>query len=184
MSKKSSMVRSDEEKRELLNEHFFYEFMMMRGTLIRSNSLRNITLPYDENLVFPLGNNIYVEEILLHARNLLEFFYYDDTKQDKASAIEFMKNDAKWQDIRPDKAKMKGIALVQKRADCELAHLTYRRFAGTPPKKSFDLVQIYKDFRGVVNIFLENIDSNYSNKNTEKLKEILCKEIEQDKRGF
>ncbi|MBU4266496.1 MAG: hypothetical protein KKE96_04640 [Candidatus Altiarchaeota archaeon] len=176
MSKKSSIIRSDGKKRELLNEHFFYEFMMMRGILICYNSLKNIALTYSKNLVFPLGNNICVEETLLHARNLLEFFYYDDISQDKASASEFMKKGVGWDRIRPDKTKLAGINIVQKRVDCELAHLTYRRIAGTPPEKSFNFMQIYKDFKEVVDIFLANIDPKYSDKNIEKLKGILHKE--------
>lgn len=91
---------SEEAKKEMLQKHFLYEFEMLIVALeiVRSN------------FTFPMLNrkreSITLETSLIHARSLLEFFYYEPSRDDRPYAQEFLKERVVWADIRPDKTEM------------------------------------------------------------------------------
>jgi len=78
-----------------------------------------------------------LETILNHGRVLLNFLY-DDTPREKDDVIasHFFDNPDEWKRIRPTITP--SLEAFKKRVNKEVAHLTTKRIAGTPPEKSYD----------------------------------------------
>lgn len=123
-----AMNLTDEEKQELLGEHFYYEVKMLSFT----------------------------------ATKLIEF-------------TQFVKERNKWEEARPEETEW--IKKVRERVNTELAHLTYRRYAGTPPDKGWKHYEIQKDFLKVVKIFLDHLPKKYIDKRLQEIEQ-MCPHVD------
>lgn len=143
------------ERKEYLNEHFMYEVKMLFFALRfieRLNKLKKT----DENI---MCSNLALEGFLLHARNLLEFFYKNFKKNsDRVSAWHFFDNEACYNQLLP--IKTPAIEIVEKRVNNEITHLGVKRFSSTIDKQ-WDTVTILHDFMSLVKIFLDNLPGEY-----------------------
>ncbi len=180
---------TDEDKKVYLDEHFCYEVEMLLYSFEQLTKCTNIVK--DCNLTSTHistpnvgqfweqsrdGNfgNMALETFLLHARNLREFFYRDDKGgHDDARAFEVFKDKDPWRKIRPNETD--SIKEVKKRANKELAHLTYKRISGTPPEKGWEYGKILSDLLGVIEVFLGKLPEKYSGENSKNLRHRIAK---------
>lgn len=158
---KKSINLTDEEKRQFLEEHFSYEVIMLSfsaNKLIEFNCIKDTYC-----------TNMALETFLFHARNLMEFFYYDKKYPTDARAYDFLKDKAEWEKIKPKETD--SIEKIKDRSGKEIAHLTYKRIYGTPPEKKWDCSEIRKDILKIVNIFLDHLPEKYMGDRLRDIKE-------------
>jgi len=170
---KDKMVKNDIEKKEMLQEHFSYEVMMLWDCyrlIITCNLIGNL-----------LHTNIWsllLEGLLLHARNLDEFLFYKFKKNgklkvyDDACAEQFVKPDVSWSLIRPNIIPL-SVEDFRNRVSKQLAHLTYKRMMGNIPEKSYNYVEITSFYLNVSQLFLNNIEEKYFDENLNNLLNFL-----------
>lgn len=151
---------TDREKYIFINEHFHYEVDMFFFAL-RKNTEFIKAANFEEK---QFHSNMAIEDFLLHARNLLEFFYYNnDKKKQHASAGDFFTDKDHWIKIIPRKTK--SIIQLEKRVNSEVTHLSYDRVGASLEDKKWNNVTLLHDFMALVKIFLINIDGKYLSKN-------------------
>ena len=160
---------SGQKEKAFLEEHFYYEVSMLifavrRLFEITRNGRR------DQNSI-----NMALETLLLHARNLREFFYAEMRQKDDARPENFAGDIDKWKRERPEETDL--IKEVRERANKELAHLTYKRYYGTPPQKQWNYEAVQTDFLKVVKVFLENVPQRYWGPNLHTLKQMIDRHI-------
>jgi hypothetical protein len=137
---------TDEEKKEFLGEHLYYEVKMLHFTATKLTEFTRTDI---------WNTNMALESFLFHGRNLREFFYCGDKRhQTDARAYEFVKDRKEWKEVRPPETDR--IKKVRRRANTELAHLTYKRYSGTPPEKGWRYDEIRRDLLKVVKIFFRS----------------------------
>ena len=158
--------RSLEEKKKFLNSFFLYEIDMLESIHKYHRDLFNS--PVDKQFI----ENIIVEIFLLHGRNLLEFFYYDNQKQDRATAEEFLEEGKIWRELRPPLTE--SLKILQKRVDTETTHLTYERIEGKPESKLWNFHELYVSLMMVFCLFAENVDKKYIDERFVQFKERIC----------
>ncbi|MDO8508186.1 MAG: hypothetical protein Q7S27_00715 [Nanoarchaeota archaeon] len=142
---------TSKEKNDLIREHFYYEVFMLIN-------LRNYLIDYfsGRNSLFTIHQNVLINSILLHSRNLLEFFYYPiDKNNNYARARDFMID---WEKKIPNKTK--AIIELEKRTSNECTHLTYNRLVGLEHKK-WDLISMTNDLIKLIKLFLDNLPQTY-----------------------
>ena len=97
-------------------------------------------------------NNALMESFVIHLRVLLDFFYTDKTEQDDIIAAHFFIDPEIWKKARPDKTPL--LLEAEKRANKEVAHLTYTRLDKTPEQKNWEFLLILSDVNKVKEAFL------------------------------
>ena len=148
-----STMPTQKEKKTFLNEHFLYEIQMMKNVVYYFHDLKK----QDQLTHFHM--NLIIDDFMLHARNLYEFFFHDKDQEDHARAQHFMKEGIQWKDIKPEKTSW--IKKLEVRANLEVSHLTYRRISGTPPEKAWDFMTMYIEFHDITHKFLLNVSEEY-----------------------
>lgn len=142
-----SFTPSEAEKKEMLAEHFPYEFEMMVDALG--------SLPSSPGF----EQSRHLETIVFHARGLI-FFFGDKSAnpnfQKDSNAKDFIKVGETWtEEADLDLATRTNLKLVKERGSKELAHLTYERVPSKTVKTTWNLLgivaemlDVVKDFRG------------------------------------
>lgn len=97
-------------------------------------------------------NNAMLESFAIHVRALIHFFYAENPQRDDVVAAHFFVDPARWKAICPPMTRV--LAVAKKRADKEVAHLTYARQKVTADKKPWTFVPIYQDLQKPISIFL------------------------------
>lgn len=156
----------DEEKKRYLREHFYYEVKMLGFSVAKVIEFKRAK---DQG-----STNMALEDCLLHARNLKEFFYYKP-HESYLRAYDFVENKTKWDRDKPEKTHW--IKEVERRADKELAHLAHGRIYGTPPEKKWDCGAIERDFLKVVKIFLDHLPKKYIDKRLQEIEQ-MCPHVD------
>ena len=137
-------------------EHLSYEANMF---VEASNMLANVRTPFEMNMR--------VEVLALHLRNLLHFFYPGKTWGSDVLAIDYVPY---WNDLRLTQTP--ALIRARERANEEIAHLTGMRIAGVPREKEWNFVELRRDLREVVAVFLQNADARLGPNATLALKRI------------
>ncbi len=157
---------SEEDLKKFINEHFVYEVDMLYYAATKLLDL-NKSASSSINEI-----NLTLEAVVIHGRNLVEFFYYDNDDKNYARAFHFI-NKSEWSKQRP--AITNPISELRNRSSVEMAHLTYNRIEGTPPEKNWDWVPIVRDLLIASNIFLYLLPNMYIDSNIEGLKRKIVK---------
>jgi hypothetical protein len=139
----------ESEKKAWLAEHFAYEDDMLNYSF--NKTLEFLKQRDQKNLQMAL------ECFLLHARILLEFFYYKKNKKSYVRAADFIES-KQWEALLPKKSPR--LNQLQKRIDNELTHLTDKRISGLPSKKTWDIAMLL-DFITIIKIFKKNLPDKY-----------------------
>jgi hypothetical protein len=100
-------------------------------------------------------NNSLLESFGIHVRALVWFFYAEKPYPDDVIAEDFFLSASEWQLARPSLTQV--LETAKKRADKEIAHLTYARLDVTPEQKPWEFLPIFSDMNRVVGIFLNTI---------------------------
>ena len=95
--------------------------------------------------------NALLESFAIHVRALIHFFYADSRQRDDVLAEDFFEDPSAWRSSRP--AKTSVLTSAKKRADKEVAHLTYSRQKVTPDKKPWHYIPIYDDLQATIAAF-------------------------------
>lgn len=154
------------EKINYISEHFSYEVseMMYAGqfwlSLITHKKEFKNTFTYD---VF---RNMIIDHLLLHARNLLEFFYYKGD-EDKYAKPDFYARS--WE--TPEKTPQ--ISILEKRVNSEITHLGLSRLDVTVEEKPWELAKLVNELLQISEQFLDKLEPEYYN----ELLKILRSEI-------
>lgn len=151
-------VRTQEELRQASN-HLFYEIWMFQ-TLAQGMA----------SGIAGQGaiNNSLLESFAIHVRALIGFFYSENPRIDDIIAEDFFPNPVDWQCKRPLKTEI--LDKAKKRADKEVAHLTYTRLDVTPEQKHWEFLKIFNDLQVPINIFLDNVPTDLLGSNWEDTK--------------
>lgn len=150
-----------DEKKEFLEEHFFYEVEMF---LYSSNKLNDPSIEQDHFL-----KNTLLESFTSHARCLIEFFYpKDNTREDDATASDFFDN---WSNVRGSLSE--SLKTLKTRVGKEIVHLTYKRISGYEPEKVWDIMLIRSDLLAVIKLFVNSLDQHLLGERLNSLKKNL-----------
>lgn len=124
--------RSDDELRKV-SVHLLYELQMFRATALGLMSG-----------LFPGGplHDAVLEAFIIHGRNLLDFLYAENSRASDVVAEDFLDDPDQWLTVRG--ALPASLAGLRRRANKEVAHLTYDRLSVTPGEK-WNFVDIVRD---------------------------------------
>jgi len=156
----------DNAKKEWLREHFLYEVETLDFSveeLIRHSKSKNLS-----HNISMLIRNTFLDNCIIHARNLVEFFYAGKVlHRDSVLATDFV-GDQKWeQSIRPRQTHW--IRRIKRLASQYVAHLTTTR-KEFPCREGWNCLIIRKDLSRVILRFLDNIPDNYYNAEFDNIK--------------
>ncbi|MFA5360133.1 MAG: hypothetical protein WC349_04220 [Patescibacteria group bacterium] len=152
------MTRKIRSKKNLLksSRHIAYEIQMLHQAYVTYSTPR-----INKNVLL---RSAFIEVFLLHCRILYDFFYRRKGKnpidddvivEDFLSNKEFI-NFKKHRSLKGEIDKYFPL----KRANKELAHLSYYRLAKTPKTKQWQISKIYKNMSKTISSFLKNTDSD------------------------
>ena len=124
--------RSDDKLREV-SVHLLYELQMFRATALGLMSG-----------LFPGGplHDAVLEAFIIHGRNLLDFLYAENSRASDVVAEDFLDDPDQWLTVRG--ALPASLAGLRRRANKEVAHLTYDRLSVTPGE-NWNFVDIFRD---------------------------------------
>lgn len=124
--------------------------------------------------------NMALENVLLHGRVLREFFYIERRKGcDDAKPDDFVKDSKRWKQERPPETHW--IEKIGNRASKEVAHLTYKRYYGTPEEKNWNYGAILRDLLKVVKVFLDNVHEKYWSPRLSQIQQMIKDVFQQEK---
>lgn len=151
-------IRSQEELQKASN-HLFYEIWMFQ-TLAQGMALG----------IAGQGaiNNSLLESFAIHVRALIGFFYAENPRNDDIIADDFFASPSDWQSLRPPKTEI--LDKAKRRADKEVAHLTYTRLDITPEQKHWDFLKIFNDLQDLIKLFLDNVTTDLLGSKWEDIK--------------
>jgi len=89
--------------------------------------------------------NVLIESCTLHLRNLVDFFYQSNAKADDVIAADYV---ADWDKKCPAISSL--LEKARTRANKEVAHLTTKRIAGSPPEKAWDFDAVSAELRPAI----------------------------------
>lgn len=151
---------TEAEKKRFLSEHFIYEVHMI-GVSAEVIIQENQKPIFDQDKI-----NMSLECLLLHGRNLIEFFYYSGNQRDYARAHHYIEK-SQWLQLRPSKGKY--ISELEKRASQEIVHLSYKRYSGITGEKRWDVSNVLRDILKTTRIFVNNLPKIYVSEEIKKL---------------
>ena len=139
--------RTDTELQEASNHLLNYEFSMLMSV---AQALKS-GIAIQGWLHYAL-----LESFLIHGRILIDFFYPPkSSRPDDVLASDYFDDIGDWGKIRPTRSE--GLDRVKKRADKELAHLTYVRLDVTTETKGWDFIEIANEIQRLMEIFLKKV---------------------------
>lgn len=156
MPRSQQETDDDAANRDYLKEHFVYEVDMLMFSFSRLAELLK-TRNEGEDLG---SKNMMLEDFILHARNLRNFFYGPEKKED-AFAKHFVKDIIRWSRARRKERERPGIIEIRDRASKELAHLTYKRKCEVSEKKNWPCSTILREILEVVDGFIDCVRKKY-----------------------
>lgn len=148
------MAISDNKKKLYVNEHFAYEveslvnaqqFYVTTQALYQTNKIDiNRYLAY---------NNIAIESVLMHSRNLVEFLFYPIDNKDEYARAKYFVTD--WSEQMSDQIKK-----FSERVNDEIVHLGWARLNKTPLTKGWKLIELGTEIINVSMKFLYKVEAN------------------------
>src|SRR5271157_886788 len=154
----SRLIRAQDELRQASN-HLFYEIWMFQ-TLAQG-----VTIGIAGE--GPI-NNALLESFTIHVRALIGFFYSESPRNDHIVAEDFFQNPNDWMNKRPLKTEL--LEIAKKRADREVAHLTYARIDITPEEKQWEFLKIFNDLQIPIGVLLDNVSIDLLGSNWDEIK--------------
>ena len=125
------------------SNHLWYEIWMFQE-LVKGPSIT------DNNQII---TNALLESFAIHVRALIHFFFDKSGQKDDILAIHFFSDPDYWIEHSPPCTNI--LKEAKKRADKEVAHLTYTRQKVTPDKKPWRLIPIANDLQKAIEMFFE-----------------------------
>lgn len=135
-------------KKELneISKHLYYEFSMF--TALTNEMIKG----YPAGLI----NNSLLQSFLTHVRNLTDFLYpKENSGNDDVIAKHFFENPEDWLKVCPAITPL--LREAKRRANKELAHLTYSRLRVSPEQKTWAFANIAIDMVNCFDVFMTNV---------------------------
>jgi hypothetical protein len=146
-------------KKELLEGHFYYEFIQLFICMVKVRELN----PDESKISVP---NYIAVAFSTHARNLWEFFYASDSHPQKRPRVNHYIKD--WNIVANSQiSKYYGVLNKQ------LSHLDYGRTETKEPPPVAFIYGAYRHFRLLVKEFLDKLPKEIPISNLDKLREII-----------
>lgn len=136
----------DKEELKRTSSHLYYEFSMFISLT------QEMFKGYSPGTV----NNALLQSFALHVRNLIDFLYNDKHQPDDVYAGDYFDTPEKWQQLRL--AITPGLTKAKKRANKEVAHLTYSRLKVTQEEKIWAFVELSGEMIKAFDPFVTNVD--------------------------
>jgi len=114
-------------------------------------------------------NNALLESFTIHVRALIGFFFSENPRNDDIVAEDFFLDPNDWINKRSLKTDL--LEKAKKRADKEVAHLTYTRLEITPEQKQWEFLKIFNDLQVLIEIFLDTVSSHLLGSNWDETKQ-------------
>ena len=147
-----------------LNEHFVYEVQMLISAHQLHNSAATLFQANQIEMTKYIWNkNIGIEGVLMHVRNLTEFFFDKPDKKEKyARALHYLPN---WlseiEKVKENnKELMPTINTIRDRTDDEIVHLGWERLNKTQLTRGWSLDQIALSFINLSLVFIDKIEKD------------------------
>ena len=99
--------------------------------------------------------NAMVESFAIHTRNLADFFYPKRTRPDDVVAAHYFDSSDTWEKLCPPASEV--LSAARKKADKEIAHLTYTRQKVTPEKKPWRFVELSQQIQPAIDAFCRSV---------------------------
>lgn len=129
------------------SEHIYYETWMFFETI---NQLKH---PQDQCSV-----NILLDDFAIHCRNLLDFLYpKNQIRNDDMTVFDYISDSNYYRKNKTPKSELKFII---KKADKQVAHLTYARNRYSKSSKPWPFVLIGKGFYKTLTAFYDSLPEN------------------------
>ncbi len=140
----------EEAKIRFINAHFAYEVEELLYSSHFFLSVKAREKELTEKGVYHILLNTALDHCLLHARSLLEFYYYADRKSARASAYV-----SDWKS--PEKSK--NIRELEMRVNSEITHLGWKRLEVVT--KNWNLLGVVNELLDVTDKFLSQLDQKF-----------------------
>ncbi len=138
--------RSPEELIEA-SQHLLYEYDMLNVTALGlASGIGGESSPL---------NNALLESFVIHARNLLHFFFPEQPYATDVLAQHYFPTPAEWVGIRGDMPEV--LADVRSRANKEMAHLTYDRLLVDDKSKHWQYLDILAALKEIMARLVQNV---------------------------
>ena len=138
----------DKEKLKRISSHLYYEFSMF------------VSLTLEMRKGYPPGmvNNALLQSFALHVRNLIDFLYNDKHQPDDVYAGDYFETPERWQLLRSKITP--GLSNAKKRANKEIAHLTYSRLNVAQKEKKWAFVELSNEMIKAFDPFVTNVNKS------------------------
>jgi hypothetical protein len=147
-------IPNDQGKKNFLNEHFVYEVQGIVGARqLLAYALNSYTLNQMDAMKYMVYKNIALDNTLMHARNLVEFFFFKlDKDQKSARAQDYLPD---WDPQMTDEIKR-----FNGRVNDEITHLGWARLERDNATKGWDLNRLTNELIVVVLEFIRQLKAD------------------------
>ena len=152
--KTSSTIPDEEGKIRYINEHFVYEVEELLFSALFFISVQARAKQLSEKKILTVFQNTAVDHTLLHARNLLEFYYYKDKDEMYARARAYVSS---WQ----FPTKTPNVKKLEARVNDEVTHLGWKRLDIKLEDKTWHLLDVINELLDTTAEFLVQLDRKF-----------------------
>jgi hypothetical protein len=149
--KTSSIIPDEEGKIRYINEHFRYEVEELLYSALFFISVQARAKQLSDKKILTVFQNTVLDHTLLHARNLLEFYYYKD-KEGYARARAYVSS---WQ----FPIKTPNVRKLEARVNDEVTHLGWKRL--DVKDKTWNPLDVINELLGTTADFLVQLDRKF-----------------------
>jgi len=163
-----SNIQDEERKARFINEHFSYEVLELLQSSLFILSVQARKKELSERGTYQFFLNMALEHTLLHARNLLEFFYYRGDKKKYAQAPAYIL------DWTPP-SKTVNVKELETRVNDEITHLGWKRLDVELEDKSWKPLGVIGELLDLTDQFLLGLDQKLYGNGLRTLKDEMQK---------
>jgi hypothetical protein len=136
----------DQRLQQFSEEHLYYEVSMLYGVtdlLVRGTPSHFI-------------HNALLESFVIHASNVLDFFYRPQVKEDDVKALHYVKDIKQWRTKLP--VQSDEFKEFQTKRNKWVMHMSYNRLDVGPQDRRWGAPKLAKQIKKLVDLFLDNAD--------------------------
>jgi hypothetical protein len=152
--KASSTIPDEERKIRYINEHFVYEVQELLFSALFFISVQARAKQLSEKGILRVFQNAAIDHSLLHARNLLEFYYYEHKEKIYARARAYV---GSWR----FPAKTPNVKKLEARVNDEVTHLGWKRLDVKLEDKTWHLLDVINELLDTTAEFLVQLDRKF-----------------------
>lgn len=152
--KASPTIPDEDGKARYVNEHFVYEVEELLFSALFYISVLARTKQLSEKKILHVFVNAAIDHTLLHARNLLEFYYYKGNEEEYARARAYV---SQWR----SPTKTANVKKLEARVNDEITHLGWKRLDIKLEDKTWRLLGVIDELLDTTAVFLVQLDRKF-----------------------